>query len=296
MVVTGHFMRVGRFTVDGGAPRIGRFEDDHVVDLTSSVDGYGDAVRRLSAGTLPSGGDECDSASVTYLPPTTPENTVFAVALNYGSHIAEKSDGDAIDDARRAVPETPYFFVKLHRALVGHRAPIRLHAAVTGQFDFAGELAAVIGVPARNVPAADAMAHVAGYTILNDTAAYDVQNVAVGDLTWIDWLSAKSMEATTPLGPAVTAADAVSDPHDLRITSSVNGRTMQDGRTSSMIRSVEEQVAFLSTRFTLQPGDVIATGTPAGVGAFQDLSLGDGDRVEIEVEDVGRLSNVVRTR
>lgn len=287
-------MRIGRFVVDGSGPRIGRFEGDDVVDVTEAVAGFADAIRRLGAGRLPAGGDTYARGAVTHLPPTTPANDVFAVALNYASHIEEKSASDAIDDEARTVPESPYFFLKLHRSLVGHGAPIILHRDVTSQFDFAAELAAVVGEPARNVDPDDAMEHVAGYTILNDTAAYDVQNVPVGDMTWIDWLSAKSMEDTTPLGPWVVGADAVSDPDDLRIRSWVNGESMQDGRTAAMIRGIAEQVAFLSTRFTLQPGDVIATGTPEGVGSFQDLALADGDRVEIEVEDVGTLTNVVR--
>jgi 2-keto-4-pentenoate hydratase/2-oxohepta-3-ene-1,7-dioic acid hydratase in catechol pathway len=287
-------MRIGRFVVDGSGPRIGRFEGDDVVDVTDAVADFGDAIRRLGAGRLPAGGDTYDRAAVTHLPPTTAGNDVFAVALNYGSHIEEKSASDAIDDEARTVPESPFFFTKLNRSLVGHGAPISLHSDITAQFDFAAELAAVIGEPARNVDPDDAMAHVAGYTILNDTAAYDVQNVAVGDMTWIDWLSAKSMEDTTPLGPWVVGTDAVGDPHDLRIQSWVNGEAMQDGQSAAMLRGIAEQVAFLSSRFTLQPGDVIATGTPEGVGSFQDLALADGDRVEIEVADVGTLANVVR--
>ena len=287
-------MRVGRFRIDDGGPRIGRFEDDAVVDITDAVDGFGDALSRLHRGDLPSGGDEHAAGSARRLPPTTADNDVFAVALNYASHVEEKSESDAVDERSRSVPETPYFFVKLHRSLVGDGEPIALHDDVTDQLDYAAELAAVVGEPVRNVGPEAALSAVAGYTILNDTAAYDVQNVAVGDGTWIDWLSAKSMEDTTPLGPWVVSADAVADPHDLRIVSSVNGETMQDGRTSSMVRAVGEQLSFLSTRFTLEPGDVVATGTPEGVGAFQDLALAEGDRVEIEIEDVGTLSNVVR--
>lgn len=286
-------MHVGRFTTDDGLERIGRFEEDTVIDISDGCDGFNGALRQLTDGALPSGGKSFDTTDIRHLPPTTPGNTVFAIALNYGSHIDEKSRSDAIDTAERDVPERPYFFFKLYRSLVGHRRPISLYSDITSQFDFAAELAAVIGDPARNVTPADAPDHVAGYTILNDTAAYDIQTVAVGEMKWIDWFSAKSMEDTTPLGPYVTAAEEVRDPHDLRIVSQVNDRTMQDGSTAAMVRTVGEQVAFLSTRVTLQPGDVIATGTPEGVGAFQDLALADGDRIDIEIEDVGTLSNVV---
>jgi 2-keto-4-pentenoate hydratase/2-oxohepta-3-ene-1,7-dioic acid hydratase in catechol pathway len=287
-------MRLAVFTTEqASGDRIGRVTDDAVIDVTDAVDSLGAALERLSAGTLPRGGPEIDRSEVQFRPPTAPSNTVFAAALNYGSHIEEKSESDAIDTDERGIPETPYFFLTLYRALVGHEQPISYYASITDQFDFAGELAAVIGTPARNVSPAEALDHVAGYTVFNDTAAYDIQNVAVGDTTWIDWFSAKSMEATTPIGPAITPASEIDDPHDLRIHSAVNGQTMQDGSTASMIRGIDEQIAFLSTRVTLQPGDVIATGTPEGVGAFQDVTLANSDRVDIEIEDVGRLSNVV---
>lgn len=165
---------------------------------------------------------------------------------------------------------------------------------MTQGLDYAAELAAVIGEPARHVDPEEALEYVAGYTVLNDTAAYDVQNVAMGSTTWIDWYSAKSMDDTTPVCPWVAAADEVGDPHDLSIRSTVNGELMQDTSTAAMIRGVDEQVAFLSTRTTLRPGNLIATGTPEGVGTFRDLSLSDGDRIEIEIEDVGRLENTVR--
>lgn len=288
-------MRLAIFTPgDGDEERIGRIEGDAVIDVTDAVESFSDALEGLTSGVLPEGGPEHDTASVTFHPPTTAANTVFAAALNYQSHIDEKSESDAIDTADRDVPDRPYLFVTLYRSLVGHRQPIRYYSSLTDQFDFAAELAAVIGTPARNVAPAEALDHVAGYTVFNDTAAYDIQNVAVGDGTWIDWFSAKSMEATTPLGPGIAPADAVDDPHDLRVRSAVNGQTMQDGSTAAMIRGIDELVAFLSTRVTLQPGDVIATGTPHGVGAFQEFSLSDGDRVDVEIEDVGTLSNVVQ--
>lgn len=287
-------MQLGLFTADAtDGVRIGRFEDGDIVDITDAVGSFEDALRGLTEGELPDGGRTVRQSDVDVRPPTTAANTVFATALNYGSHIEEKSASDAIDAAERGIPEHPYFFFKLYRSLVGHEQPIAHYSSITEQFDYAAELAVVIGKPARNVTAEAALEHVAGYTILNDTAAYDIQNVTVGEMTWIDWFSAKSMEATTPLGPHITAASEIADPQDLHIHSAVNGRTMQDGSTAAMIRDVAEQIAFLSSRVTLQPGDVIATGTPEGVGAFQDLSLGDGDRVTISIENVGRLSNVV---
>lgn len=287
-------MQIGLFTADSTeGERIGRFEDGEIIDITDAVGSFEDVLRRLTDGDAPDGGAMFERSDVTVRPPTTATNTVFAAALNYGSHIEEKSASEAIDAAERGIPERPYFFFKLYRSLVGHEQPISYYSSITDQFDYAAELAVVIGKSARNVTAEEALEHVAGYTILNDTAAYDIQNVTVGEMTWIDWFSAKSMEVTTPLGPHVTAASEITDPHDLHIHSDVNGRTMQDGSTAAMIRDINEQIAFLSSRVTLQPGDVIATGTPEGVGAFQDLSLEDGDRVTITIEDIGQLSNVV---
>ena len=287
-------MQLGLFTAATTADvRIGRFVEDEIVDVTDAVGSFEDALHGLTDGDLPDGGTTFQQSDVTIQPPTTAANTVFAAALNYGSHIEEKSASEVIDTAERGVPERPYFFLKLYRSLVGHERPIAYYSSITEQFDYAAELAVVIGKSARNVTTEDALDHVAGYTILNDTAAYDIQNVTVGEMTWIDWFSAKSMDATTPMGPHITAASDITDPHDLHIHSAVNGRTMQDGSTAAMIRDVPEQIAFLSSRVTLQPGDVIATGTPEGVGAFQDLSLEDGDRVTITIEGLGRLSNVV---
>lgn len=288
-------MNVGVFTTGTDEEaRVGKILDDAVVDISAEVPAFDTALERITTGKiLPDGGREHRLADVQLLPPTTRENATFAIALNYGSHIEEKSESDTIDEADRDIPETPYFFTKLYRSLVGHDQSIRYHSSITQQLDYAAELAAVVGRPARDVSPEEALDYVAGYTILNDTAAYDIQNISVGDMTWIDWFSAKSMENTTPVGPYVASSDAVGDPHDLSIRSEVNGRVMQSGSTSTMIRGVNELVSFLSTRVTLRPGDVIATGTPEGVGAFQDLALDDGDRIGITIENVGSISNVV---
>ncbi len=290
-------MQLGIFTVDDERDgRIGRIEGETIVDVTDSVDTFATALQRMTDGEPIAVPDAATTYSITDVqlrPPTTVENEAFAIALNYASHIEEKSGTETVERQQRAVPETPYFFHKLSRSLIGHEAPINYYSDVTQGLDYAAELAAVIGTPARRVAREEALEYVAGYTILNDTAAYDVQNVSMGSTSWIDWYSAKSMDDTTPVGPWVVAADEVGDPHDLSIRSTVNGELMQDGSTAAMIRGVDEQVAFLSTRTTLRPGDLIATGTPAGVGTFQDLSLSDGDRIEIEIENVGRLENTV---
>jgi len=275
-------MRIGRFHADG-VDRVGRFTDDGIVDVSSEYASFTDALRDPSAakGVVD---DEFTEEEITYLPPTGPDNTVFCAALNYRAH-AEEGDGD--------IPERPLVFLKLPRSLVGHQSAIAYHTQVTGEIDYEAELAAVIGTPARHVSTEEALDYVAGYTMLNDTSARDLQlDLPVGNDTVTDWFSGKAMQSTTPVGPHVVV-DEVEDPGDLAISSRVNGEVMQDSNTGLMIRGVAELVSYVSSRVRLKPGDVIATGTPEGVGTFQDIRLHHGDRVEVEIEDIGTLVNWV---
>ncbi|MBB6645110.1 fumarylacetoacetate hydrolase family protein [Halobellus ruber] len=275
-------MRLGRFQADD-EQRIGVFEGDVVRDVTGGVEGFDDALARPEA-VADVEGPTFDVDEVVYLPPTTDRNTVFCAGLNYEAHAAE-SDID--------VPEWPLIFMKPPRALVGHEAPISYHTRVTEALDYEAELAAVIGTPGRHLSAEEALEHVVGYTIFNDTTARDLQfGLRVGDDEMLDWFSGKSMQATTPMGPYVVV-DEIDDPQDLAIASRVDGETMQDDTTAMMVRSVAELVAFVSSRVRLEPGDVIATGTPEGVGAFQDITLQAGETVEVDIEGIGTLRNRV---
>ena len=275
-------MRIGRFRAEGQA-RTGVFSDDEVVDVSDQIGAYREVLSDPSA-IDPAAGDRFALTEIEYLPPISPENTVFCAALNYEAHAVE---------SEKAVPAWPLVFLKLPRTLIGHEQQISFHRDVTDEIDYEAELAAVIGEPARHVTADEALDYVAGYTVLNDTSARDLQlGLQVGDDSLIDWFSGKAMEATTPVGPHVVI-DEVDDPQDLHITSTVNGETMQDDSTGMMVNSVADLVAFVSSRVRLTPGDIIATGTPEGVGAFQDIRLHPGDVVEIEIEDVGRLRNEV---
>lgn len=276
-------MRVGRFIADG-EQRIGKFGNGVVKDVSSEFDSFQDVLSNPEA--VPAEGvQRFDESEIRYLPPVTDRNTVFCAALNFEDH-AEESDS--------AVPERPLFFMKLPRTLVGHQDPISLHSRVTNEIDYEAELAAVIGSPARHVSPEEALDHVAGYTILNDTSARDLQlSLQVGEDNLFDWFSGKAMEKTTPVGPYVVMNE-IDDPQDLDITSRVNGEVLQDDNTSYMIRSVADLVSFVSSRVCLQPGDVLATGTPEGVGTFQDIQLHPGDTVEVTVEDIGTLVNIVQ--
>jgi acylpyruvate hydrolase len=275
-------MRLGRFQVNGKR-RIGRFQNGEIVDVSATFNSFQDALAR-PVGAVDATGETYNSTDVTYLPPTTAENTVFCAALNYEAHAEESNI---------AVPERPLMFLKLPRTLVGHEEPIAYHTRATEEIDYEAELAAVIGEPARHVSPDEALQYVAGYTILNDTSARDLQlSLKVGDDEMLDWFSGKAMQGTTPVGPSIVV-DEIDDPQDLDIVSRVNGDVMQDDNTEMMIRSVADLVSFVSSRVRLEPGDIIATGTPEGVGTFQDIRLHSGDTVEVEIEDVGTLVNTV---
>jgi 2-keto-4-pentenoate hydratase/2-oxohepta-3-ene-1,7-dioic acid hydratase in catechol pathway len=276
-------MKLGCFQA-AGKRRIGVFENGSVRDITAGVDGFDDALSRPEA-VHDIDGEYFDIGSIRYLPPVTASNTVFCAGLNYGAH-AEESNIE--------IPEWPLIFMKLPRSLVGHDEQIASHTQVTDAIDYEAELAAVIGSSARHVSVDEALDYVAGYTILNDITARDLQfGLHVGDEEMLDWFSGKAMQKTTPVGPYVVINE-IDDPQDLSINSRVDGKTMQDDHTGMMVRSVAELVSFISSRVRLEPGDIIATGTPEGVGIFQDITLSDGQTVTIEIEGIGTLQNVVR--
>ena len=275
-------MRIGRFRADG-ADRIGSFDGEEILDVTPAFDSFTDALSRPDA-AAGDAGDRFDPGEVTYLPPTTDRNSVFCAALNYRKHAEESG---------RSVPDRPYLFQKLPRSLVGHGEPISYHSTETDEIDYEGELACVVGQSCRHVSADDALEYVAGYTVLNDVSARDLQlSFSYGNEDMVDWFAGKAMQSTTPIGPFVVCNE-IDDPQDLAIASRVNGTTMQDESTGMMIYSVAELVSYVSSLVELRPGDVITTGTPEGVGVFQDVRLEPGDDVEVEVEGIGTLSNTV---
>jgi 2-keto-4-pentenoate hydratase/2-oxohepta-3-ene-1,7-dioic acid hydratase in catechol pathway len=204
---------------------------------------------------------------------------VLAIARNYADHAAERGT---------APPAEPTAFLKPSSCLIGPGDAIVL-PALSAEVDFEAELAVVIGRAARHVPAARALEHVAGYTILNDVTARDLQR------TDGQWARAKGMDTFGPVGPRLVAAADVPDPHALRIRLWLSGELMQDGSTGDMVHRVPKLVEHLSAAFTLEPGDLIATGTPAGVGAGRTPPrfLRPGDVVRIEIDGLGVLENPV---
>jgi 2-keto-4-pentenoate hydratase/2-oxohepta-3-ene-1,7-dioic acid hydratase in catechol pathway len=185
------------------------------------------------------------------------------------------------------VPTKPITFVKTNNALSGPDEPIRWSTAMSSQIDYEAELAVVIGRRASRVAERDALGHVFGYTCCNDVTARDAQ---FGDGQWI---RGKSFDSFCPLGPVVVTTDELPDPQRLAVRCRVNGETRQDGNTADMIFGVAYLVSYLSRFLTLEPGDVISTGTPEGVGMGMNpqVWLTDGDEVEVEIEGIGVLRN-----
>jgi 2-keto-4-pentenoate hydratase/2-oxohepta-3-ene-1,7-dioic acid hydratase in catechol pathway len=227
-------------------------------------------------------------ADVTLLPPVDATARVFAVAQNYQAHAQEASGTEA--------PPAPVVFMKPLSALVGAGEQISW-PRVTSFLDYEAELAVVIGSEAREVEPEQALAALFGAACFNDVTGRDLQPAMLGGKEIVDWFSAKSLDASSPLGPWIVSLDELpGSVDDLAVRCRVNGATVQDARTSSMVRSVAELIAFISQRVTLQPGDVIATGTPGGVGRARGVRLEDGDVVEVEIEGVGALRNRVAVR
>jgi 2-keto-4-pentenoate hydratase/2-oxohepta-3-ene-1,7-dioic acid hydratase in catechol pathway len=180
-------------------------------------------------------------------------------------------------------------FSKLPNSLTGHRSPIVL-SPLSEQVDFEAELGVVVGRRARRVSKEEALAHVFGYTCVNDVSARDIQH---GDQ---QWTRGKSLDTFCPVGPWVVTSDQIPDPQALGIRCLINGEVMQDSHTSNMVFGVDEIISFISQGITLEPGDLIATGTPGGVGFLRrpPRYLATGDSVRIEIEGVGCLDNTVK--
>jgi 2-keto-4-pentenoate hydratase/2-oxohepta-3-ene-1,7-dioic acid hydratase in catechol pathway len=206
---------------------------------------------------------------------------IIGVGLNYLSTIREMGLPE---------PAEPYLFAKYSSSVVGPTDHIVIDSGLTARVDWEGELAVVIGTVARRVSTERALEHVFGYTIANDISARDLQERDP------QWVRGKSLDTFCPLGPVIVTGQEIGDPQSLRIRTWVNNELVQDGSTSDMVFSVASLISHFSHSFTLEPGDVILTGTPPGCGDFMEprRSLRDGDRVEVEIPGIGRLTNLVR--
>jgi len=273
-------------------PRLGLRQGDWLIDLAAAVpelprdlkallalgpDGL--ALAAQAADAPPS--CRIRARSVHYLPPVCSPDKIICVGFNYVDHAAEIKQRD--------LPHYPIFFGRVATTLVGHGAPL-IRPGLSHQFDFEGELAAIIGLGGRHIPRDEALRHVAGYALFNEGSVRDYQ------FRSSQWFLGKNFDASGAFGPELaTAEELPPGARGLRLTTRVNGELMQEASTADMLFDVATLVSTLSEAMTLSPGDVIVTGTPAGVGMAQTPPrfLQDGDLCEIELEGYGVLRNPV---
>jgi 2-keto-4-pentenoate hydratase/2-oxohepta-3-ene-1,7-dioic acid hydratase in catechol pathway len=278
-------MRLARFADSQDAPALGMLNGDEVVDLSGADVPSEPAAALAEVGRdglekLATGAPRTPLAETRLLAPASPRK-YLAIALNYADHIAEMG---------MEAPEVPVFFNKQVTCVTGPGAEVHM-PKVSTLLDYEAELALVIGERCRHVPVERAHEVIAGYTCANDLSVRDwqgrAQTMTIG----------KSFDTHGPLGPWLVTPDEVGDPQDLRVRCYVNDELRQDASTAEMVFDCFQQVSHLSEAFTLEPGDVIATGTPAGVGLgrqpFREYLLHIGDTVRVEIERVGELVNTV---
>ncbi|MDK2971546.1 MAG: acylpyruvate hydrolase [Candidatus Sumerlaeota bacterium] len=218
------------------------------------------------------------SGDVTYLPPVRRPGKFLCIGLNYRDHCEEQN---------RPIPEFPIVFNKFATSLIGHGAEIPLPLKADEQIDYEAEFAFVIGKTARRVKKRHAMAHVAGYMIVNDVSARALQ------ARERQWSRAKGFDGAGPCGPFLVTPDEVENPGSLAVRLKLNGKVMQSSNTKHLVFGIEELIQHISAVITLEPGDVISTGTPGGVGLYREpqVFLKPGDMVEVEIEKLGTLRN-----
>ena len=277
-------------TVHG--PRIAAHRDLDYVDLCATdpalattmralIEAGPDALRRAMAAVEKPDAVKIPVRGARHLPPIPNPAKIICIGLNYKDHALEQG---------AAIPKEPVVFSKFATTLIGHEQPIELPAA-SPEVDFEAELVAVIGKRGKNLKESEAAAYVAGYMIGHDVSARDWQKKKDGK----QWLLGKSFDTFAPTGPWLVTADEVGDSQKLGIRLRLNGQTMQDSNTRELIFSVPHLLAYISQVFTLEPGDLLFTGTPAGVGFARTppVFLKDGDVVEVEIEKLGLLRNPV---
>jgi 2-keto-4-pentenoate hydratase/2-oxohepta-3-ene-1,7-dioic acid hydratase in catechol pathway len=278
----------------GDGPRACAEWQGRYVDIAAADPGLPTSIRGLLAlGTegldrvrtvLPKGDSWYDPATAQLLAPVPDPTKIICLGLNYRDHAEESG---------MAIPTEPILFSKYASSLIGTGQAIELPPA-SSEVDYEAELVYVIGKRGRDIPRDRAMEYMAGYTIGHDVSARDWQLNKPGK----QWMAGKTFDTFAPLGPALVTADEVPDPHSLGIRLRLNGQTMQDSNTNQLIFRADEVIPYLSQIFTLEPGDLIFTGTPPGVGMARKppVWLQAGDVVEVEIDGLGILKNPVARR
>jgi len=283
-------MRYVLYSDASGASRPGVIEGDTIRPFgpdVASLDAFialAPAARSAAVAAL---GAPIAASSVTLLAPLMPKKNVFCVGRNYLAHAEE---GAKALGTELKLPTVPTFFTKAPTSIAGPDEVIPLSSDLSPQYDWEAELAVIIGTTCRDVSEADALDVVFGYSALNDVTARDLQR------SHVQWFKGKSLDKTCPIGPWLVDAADIGDPQSLEIALRVNGVEKQHSNTSKMIFNVRQIIASLSAGLTLEAGDIIASGTPEGVGFARTPPefLKDGDVMEVEVEKIGILRNPVK--
>lgn len=215
-----------------------------------------------------------------------PRKNIIGIGLNYTEHVAESA---RTLDTSNDLPQQPVIFSKPPTTVTGTNTEILLNPKLTQQLDWEVELAVIIGKKGKYVPAANAMDYVFGYTVINDISARDCRRSG-------QWIVSKGQDTFAPMGPYLVTKDEIPNPHNLNLSLKVNGVEKQNSNTQFMLFNINDLIEDLSTVFTLEPGDIIATGTPAGVGAGRNPQewMWDGDVVEATVERIGTIVNTIK--
>jgi 2-keto-4-pentenoate hydratase/2-oxohepta-3-ene-1,7-dioic acid hydratase in catechol pathway len=255
-----------------------------VTDMVDLIARYADIEPSLASNT-----QDIALADIKLAAPiVTPRRNIFCVGKNYGEHAREFSNSGFEAGAKKGaeIDKYPAIFSKGPNTVIGPDAPVQLHSTVTSSVDYEAELAVIIGKPGRNISQKDAYNHIFGYTIVNDVTARDRQK------NHKQWFMGKTLDTFCPMGPWITTSDEL-DPENLDVKCWVNGELRQSANTRDLIFGIPSLIATISAGLTLAPGDVIATGTPAGVGiGFSPPKfLKSGDLVAIEISGIGRLEN-----
>jgi 2-keto-4-pentenoate hydratase/2-oxohepta-3-ene-1,7-dioic acid hydratase in catechol pathway len=269
------FMRLVTFQAPGRAPEAGIISGDDVIGLGR------DMLSVIAAGQAPaaSGGPSFPISSVKLLAPVPRPPKLICVGLNYKDHARE---------AGLEIPKVPTIFSKFSNVVIGPGDPIIL-PKISTKPDYEAEFAFVIGLGGRNIPKSRAMEHVFGYTIVNDVSARDFQ------MATTQWLMGKTFDTFAPMGPWLVTRDEIQDPHALDLSLSINGEILQKSNTRELVFGVPELIEYISSVVTLEPGDVVSTGTPAGVGFARKPPryLHAGEEVVIHLQGVGELRNPI---
>jgi 2-keto-4-pentenoate hydratase/2-oxohepta-3-ene-1,7-dioic acid hydratase in catechol pathway len=275
-------MKLAQFkTSDAGSLRLGVLSGGKIADITGTIPDMPAAMSASHAdidAAVKGASSWYSEKDVIFLPPVYPSKIV-AIGRNYFDHAAEGGSEP---------PPAPLIFTKFPSSLIAHGAPIVL-PSISKQVDFEAELAVVIGRRAKRVAEPDALSYVFGYTLIHDVSGRDLQ---FGDGQWV---RGKSLDTFAPLGPFITTRDEIADVQNLKIEGILNGQVMQSSNTGKMIFPVKYLIHYITQAITLEPGDVIATGTPEGVGVFRKppVLLKEGDVFDVVIQGLGTLSNPV---